>query len=551
MKLFAQRKLWAGGRLRTRGKLRAGGRLNVPYVVLWMGSAAFALLVVFLILFDKSTDRLCANGKLALFGVLFLFLGGVIFCLAPEGGKAKGRRIGHPVLWILAGYLVLGVLQLLLVRAVYFYTSWDVGGLRESVENLLQGVPLQETGAVHDYSVYPNNLLLFYLFTLIERAGRFFGMEEPYNLCVYLSCVCVDLACFLGQLTVNRLVRTPGVRALYAVVGTVFILFSPWIMIPYSDTYGMLFVALGCFGIVCLRESRIRWFVVAFAGFVGYGIKPSGIFPLFAAWLIYGVSYLFTIRENFREFLRLLTATAVFGIVSVLLPLWIQYACSLPLEPQLRMPYSHWLMMGFNETMKGGYTHDDFLYSQSFPDVESRTEGTLERFLERVEDMADRGTLLYFLKEKALVNFNDGAFAWGEEGGFFLWQVEHDNRLYSLFLRAAVPEGTWGSDGAYFALHKTVRQGIWLAVLLGIAFAALEGREHTREKACLMTAVCGLFLFVMLFEARARYLFLYTPVFLALSVCGCDALWRRAREAFLRVSSKEDKGEKESVRLEA
>lgn len=512
-------------------------RVNLASIALTLGSTLFALLFVFLILFDKSTDRLHSNLELAFLSVLFLLAGGAAFCAFSGKGTMVKRAVfsKYSALWIFAGYLFLYVLQLVVVRSVYFYTSWDVGGLRESVEDALRGASLLESGAVRSYSIYPNNLLLFYLFTLIERAGQFFGMEESYNLCIYISCFCVNLSGFLGQLTVNRLVRTPGVRILYTVICMVFILFSPWIMIPYSDTYGMLFVALSCFGIVCLKKSKLRWLVVSFAAIIGYGVKPTGVFPLFAVWLIYGLHYLWTIKENFREFCRLFVSTAVFGVISMLLPLWIQHAYSFQLIPEMRMPYTHYLMMGFNETMKGGYTHDDFLYSQSFPDVESRTNATMERFLERVEDMADRGTLFYFLKEKALVNFNDGAFAWGEEGGFFMWQVEHDNGLYTLFLKSTVPEDIWGSDGEYFALHKTLRQALWLTVLLGIAFVFLGRREQAREKACLMTAVCGLLLFVMLFEARARYLFLYTPAFLVLSLCGYDAMWRKGRDLLTRL----------------
>ncbi len=43
-----------------------------------------------------------------------------------------------------------------------------------------------------------------------------------------------------------------------------------------------------------------------------------------------------------------------------------------------------------------------------------------------------------------------------------------------------------------------------------------------------MIVVCGLMVFVMLFEARARYLYLYAPVFLILSLCGWESLFRWA-----------------------
>lgn len=87
------------------------------------------------------------------------------------------------------------------------------------------------------YSIYPNNLLLFYVFCIIEKIGMFFSMPEPYNLCIYISC-------FLGNLISRKLTDSGVLRGCCIIVSTVLILFSPWIIIPYSDTYGMLFVML-------------------------------------------------------------------------------------------------------------------------------------------------------------------------------------------------------------------------------------------------------------------------------------------------------------------
>lgn len=104
------------------------------------------------------------------------------------------------------------------------------------------------------FSIYPNNLLMFYLFCLIEKVGMLFSMAEPYDLCIYISCLTVNLACFLGNLIMRRLTDSGVVRCCYTLISTIFILFSPWIIIPYSDTYGMFFVMLGMWGLICLEQ---------------------------------------------------------------------------------------------------------------------------------------------------------------------------------------------------------------------------------------------------------------------------------------------------------
>ena len=61
------------------------------------------------------------------------------------------------------------------------------------------------------------------------------------------------------------------------------------------------------------------------------------------------------------------------------------------------------------------------------------------------------------------------------------------------------------------------------AGVLALCAAASLGRRDERV-AVLMLALIALTLFETLFEARARYLFIFAPLYITLAVCGVQAL---------------------------
>lgn len=502
---------------------RLFGRLD--RAVISAGACCVGVLLLLVVCRGESTERLAGNGFLMIFVIALAAAGGLGYVFISRRER-KNRK--NAVLWLLGFYLALFALQIVWVNHVYFYTGWDAGMLRYRVEAVVNGGSMAQCSADVGYSIYPNNLLLFYVFYLMEKVGMLFSMARPYQMCIWFSCLCVNISCFLGNLIMRRLTQSGFVRGCYLAVSTFYVLFSPWIMIPYSDTYGMFFVMLGMWAMICLDRRYLKEVTVAFAGIIGYYVKPTCIFPLFVFCLVYGLRYLASLKSRWKELCALALSAAVFWCVGLLIPLWIQHTYSFRLIPEMRIPFTHYLMMGINESTKGGYNHDDFLYSYGFPDVETRKKANLEEFRYRFETLWREKRLGKFLEEKALVNFNDGTFAWGGEGGFFSEYVEHDNILADWFRDIAVPEGVWENSGKYYLLYRTVLQTVWLFVLTGILFARGRHGQQRRDMACLVTAVCGLAAFVMLFEARARYLFLYSPVFLVLSLCGYERIWRWA-----------------------
>ncbi|MCM1559348.1 MAG: hypothetical protein NC123_07365 [Butyrivibrio sp.] len=500
-------------------------------IAIYAGVVCVGIILVILMTCERDPERLADNKILALIALLIMI---PIFILYGFFVCREKKFVKYPLLWLALGYVILFAAQLFWVNRVYFYTSWDAGLMKFRADAIVNGGSMESVSADVGYSTCPNNLFLFYVICVIEKIGKLLSMREPYHLCIYISCLCVNLSCFLGNLIIRKLTDSGIMRGCYFIFSTLLILFSPWIIIPYSDTYGMVFVMLGMWGLVCLEKKYLKWVVVASAAMIGYCVKPSCLFPLFAAYMVYGVRYMLSIKEHWKELLALIGGTLLFGGVSILIPVWIQHTYSFRLNPDLELPSTHYLMMGFNWETSGGFSVDDYIYSVNLPDLTTRKQANKEEFSLRFRAFLEQKMLLKFLRKKAVVNFNDGTFAWTGEGSFFIGYVEHDSILAEWFQETMVPPGVWENEGKYYYLYRTVMQTIWLAVLMGILFTGMAAKEKRKHLLCMMIVICGLIAFVMLFEARARYLFLYAPIFLILSLCGWESLFRRGRKLWDR-----------------
>ena len=124
------------------------------------------------------------------------------------------------------------------------------------------------------------------------------------------------------------------------------------------------------------------------------------------------------------------------------------------------------------------------------------------------------------MTKKVLLNYNDGTFFWGGEGTFYKKILPEKNHYISSFFRNLYYNGDY--KGKYYSIWANFEQMIWLTVLF---FAMLSG-FFARDKriTVVMITIIGLTLFELIFEARARYLFAYVPLYIILAVCGIKFL---------------------------
>ena len=491
-------------------------------------------IILFVVLFlSESVDYACKQPYTAdrqwFFFAIGIAVAATVFVVAflMRGRFANVRKLlakeSTFALLISLCTIVLLFVQCFIVRSTWFETDWDV--------RIMARVDAPDT--LFPYlSQYPNQAFLYGLFRIVAKMGLLLGLQSSYLSLVLGGCVCVTLAVWFSSQAARSIFGYVAGYLTFA-VSFCFVGLSPWILVPYSDSYGILCPSIILFCYCCLGNRRAKWALIAFFSFLGYSIKPTAIFILFA--LLFVELCLAVIRgDAVRRRLRAV-CDAVLG---ALLPFALGFALAFgaiaavkslgpDLDPEKAYSMTHFLMMGANTQTKGVYYEDDVIASQLCPDRASRQAMNIQEWESRIAEMGPLG-LAKLSFEKTLCNFADGTLAWAWEGSF--WVTLHGDGgyfsdYYGIGFFSSSDDGT-----ANAKLFQGLSQITWLLLLCGMALGFLRKKAERGELAAYL-ALAALAIFLMVFECRARYLYLYAPFFIMLGIAGWIGLYRRAETA--------------------
>lgn len=224
-------------------------------------------------------------------------------------------------------------------------------------------------------------------------------------------------------------------------------------------------------------------------GFLGSLIKPT-VFIVPIAIVLYGiVRWLSNFRESWKEiFIRLVLIVVAF---------FMYLGCKqyiyedVGYEPNKESLFTaaHFMMMGLNEESTGSFHSGDVAISGSVRLLEDRTERQFEVIKERLENKGFFGYIGFLLK-KMVMTFNDGTFGWGREGAYTpdVYPIYADASYVALIRDIFMP------NYLYSGYFNTYSQTVWLLIIF----------------------------YLMLFEARARYLICFLPVIIMAAALGME-----------------------------
>ena len=408
---------------------------------------------------------------------------------------------------------------------IYFSGSWDPDVVSGFVIAHLQG---DESWPQFYFSRYPNNLLLFFLETACLKLNRAFGVfSQDYAMmsAIILDCITISCACFLVYkvliLHVKRKYAFGGFLVTVVLCGL-----SPWMSVCYSDSLGILFPVLTYYLYTKpARNTRRKWasqVAAVMVCCVGYLIKPQCAIMLIAIVVTECFNFCKErkLHQLARPFLLVALTCVCLSVTSSVLTKQCE-SIGMKLNPETKFGMTHFFMMGLNESRGGMYAPQDVEFSGSFATSKERTAANIEESIRRLRDMGFLGYMRH-LSRKLLTTYHDGTFAWGVEGGFYTKIMDDVNTRMAPFLKSV-----FYSDGSRHEILKTIEQIAWIGVLI-FTFAAgfiRQTEENQADLNILTLSIVGLTLFQMLFEVRARYLFLYVPVYCILATLGFENLW--------------------------
>jgi hypothetical protein len=382
----------------------------------------------------------------------------------------------------------------------------------------------------HYYSLYPNNLPVTALLTVAMSLAALVGATTVPALIgatLMLNCAVLTGSAVMTVLVVRRLLGRSA--AMFAVLPvTVFIVLSPWINLPYTDSLAIPFpIALLLIAITISdrRPGRLRvalWLLLGAVGALGCLLKPTVVFAFVAIGAVLMLRELALAGPGRRRLHAAVgPAFAAGGAVLALLGA-LQGIDALGLvgfrigENTNAMPFTHFMDMGV--VGNGGYSEDDVIRSSALP-AEERFGADLQVWFDRVAAMGPWGYLL-FLGRKSLFILADGSFWQGWDGWSPIEAFTTNptaSGIQQWYLLTGSAHGDLGS----------LWQAVWLLLLVLLAIPAVRGSALPKDlRMALHASLLALLAFLLLGEARSRYLYLYVPFFVVLAAANLGAARR-------------------------
>lgn len=501
----------------------------VPALVaaLYTGLISLALLDVLIFFertdFDSKKVMPLPQGALLLLGVAGLLLSAWLIGRGGERLPAPARPARRRLApWALF-WGALFFLQCAMAYFSYFLTDWDSQTVTSCAYAIATGYRDID---YYYYYMNPNNAAVTLLYAAIMKlfwlVAPSAGFDRHIYILIVFQCAINTCAGMLTQRLAVRLTHSRRFGLLSALGYVAFIGLSPWSTVPYSDATALI-LPIALLNLYELARSgahkRLCWLGIALVTALSFLVKPQSGIVCIAILLLDGVRLLSAGR--WRAYAARLACVLVITCLSAGPGIDLIYKLSpLKQNKDWALGMLHYAMLGLNEETNGSYYLDDVYLSTSVATKAERTALQLQTIRERIAEKDARRWANHLVK-KTLTNYADGTFAWGIEGVFFYKPIADKDAVLSPFLKDLFNSDT----GKRYPALQGWYQAIWLGLLflsLPGALSLLKAQDSTERQILLimLLSVCGLTLFETIFEARARYLLTFAPIYLLLGLRG-------------------------------
>lgn len=426
---------------------------------------------------------------------------------------------------------ILFLLQIGMAFSLYVHIGWDVGFVIDSVNMLVKNPQsFCNSGRSSYFLIYPNNLFLLSLFYQIDKGLAAVGVSHFLIFEILLNTMIVNLSAWLTFGVIKKMTNfKTAILSLTFIIP--FLIFSPWIIVPYSDTLSMIFPILIIYlyvqqkQIINEKHKIFLWIGIGFSACIGMFIKPTVIISVIAIFIIdfLTVASKKQLKRVLVSFVIVLGSTLCCNLLcNAFISNSVGRYIALKQKDKFSVPATHFIMMGMQEykvndgtTVYGAYLSDDVSFTLSKPTKDEKVKANCEEIKKRLKKFGICG-YIKFIYNKANWILSDGTFWWGKEGSF-LTTPFYAKAPLCVFLQQIFSNGQ-----AKYYKYVNIIQGFWIAVqfLLIVPLFLAKKDYNNINSAVLRLTLIGIILFILLFEGRSRYLINHLPIFITLASYG-------------------------------
>lgn len=388
------------------------------------------------------------------------------------------------------------------------YPGWDFGAVYQGAVEIVEDGAFSANSNWY-FTTYPNNVAVCMF--LAAFFWLFRGICSYLTLGVLLNVFLIVLGLAFMWLLAERLYG--GRRAWLALVCCAgFLPFYMHAPIFYTDTFALPFVT-GIFLTYLYRKKDDRFLILTAAVLaMGYKVKGS-LGVILIALLIHLWLQKEKAEECMKKSLLLLIPFLLLVSAFTVLPEKMPFFDASEKEKN-EFPLEHWLALGL--TGSGGYDADVYWMTASVEGKEEKKE-TDRAYIKKMLDNYGKNGLAQHIENKLVFTWGDGVYFAPEK---LKREPVKESWLHSWFLY----------DGADYGKTYQYCNAVQLLLMGGIFLSLLSNffyKGKTREIQAMQIAVFGLFLFLLFWETRSRYLLNFVPVFILLGMDGSKEIIER------------------------
>lgn len=486
---------------------------NNNRLALWAGKLISAIFVVIIITSILATIVIEKNCKYpGIFSIpnwvcymlSVVVLGGVIFACKKLKNFLSAWFI--PLLTILVLVTTVLLVRVSLCMPEEWPNSSDSLNVRIMATHLAQGFDLKSTFIEKNLRNYflkfANNINIAFLFSRIYR------LFSTYRAVVVIGALCSAVSYLLILLSIYNLSRDKGLTLMLGILAMPFFLLIKRSFSPYTDNYPLLFVALFVYISTLTLRPDVKWLLLLMTSLLGALLKITVLIPLIAFALA------MTLYPNERNRSVSIRAWIITAIISLVLILGfvkaddaIKRFCGYE-DTDRTVGWQYYFMLGQDTKGQGTAAGKAFrevwkICQKSGATREERNRVFVQKGLEWIRTRGFFGNLAFYFK-KLDIAYIDGQF-------------NSHNQAIEEFLPPGLLSGLYSSSGAAFPHITNVMQVFWdciLILLLLGSFQKPHSPAENRVSGFLKTGMLGVTFYLLLFEDRSRYVWMFLPVYL-------------------------------------
>lgn len=361
---------------------------------------------------------------------------------------------------------------------------------------------------------YPNNIGIQIIYIILFRIADFIKILSRYDMAMLFNIIMIDLALLFTFLVSKEMFDNKKALMIFIMLAsmTPIYLFSP---IIYTDTISMMFPVLILYLYLlakkkdAIKKKCIFYALMGATICIGMSIKVTiAIMPI--AISIYEI-----VMKNKRETLVMIGTTFISFIICLLFimifmrlifPKWNNEEYN-----KERFPITHWIMMGLGDV--GKYSERDVALTSSFSNINEKRKENMKVIQERLANILENRKMNH-LRRKLMYTWGDGTY-------YAVNTLDYDavnNGKHQEFVFKR------GEHHEFYQYYTQIQHLTIITLMIVLSFISIK--KDINYEFTLRIAIFGLFLFLLLWETRSRYLINHLPVMQIISFIGVEELYK-------------------------